>query len=80
MQPATVRSTTDSRCSAYIYPALQTFRLTFLRIAIYVKSSMCSEKTKHFRHKYYGLFVRMYITSQQSNLCQINTRQISVEA
>ena len=29
---------------------------------IYVKSSMCSEKIKHLWYKYYGLFVRMYIT------------------
>ncbi|KAK2187974.1 hypothetical protein NP493_148g04036 [Ridgeia piscesae] len=41
---------------------------------------MCSERTKHLRYKYYGLFVRMYITSQQSYLSQINTRQTSFEA
>ncbi|KAK2192842.1 hypothetical protein NP493_21g01035 [Ridgeia piscesae] len=41
---------------------------------------MCSEKTKHLWYKYYGLFVRMYITSQQSYLSQINTRQTSFEA
>ena len=41
---------------------------------------MCNENTKHFRYKYYGLFVRMYITSQQSYLSQINTRQTSFEA
>ncbi|KAK2185024.1 hypothetical protein NP493_247g01156 [Ridgeia piscesae] len=29
-------------------------------------------------YKYYGLFVRMYITSQQSYLLQINTRQTSL--
>ncbi|KAK2171283.1 hypothetical protein NP493_1084g00014 [Ridgeia piscesae] len=41
---------------------------------------MCSEKTKHLWYKYYGLFVRMYITSQQCYLWQINTRQTSFEA
>ncbi|KAK2192341.1 hypothetical protein NP493_33g04019 [Ridgeia piscesae] len=42
-----------------------------------VKSSMYSEKTNHLWYKYYGLFVRMYITYQQSYLSQINTRQTS---
>ncbi|KAK2178110.1 hypothetical protein NP493_558g00036 [Ridgeia piscesae] len=41
---------------------------------------MSSEKTKHLWYKYFGLFVRMYITSQQSNLSQINTGQTSFEA
>ncbi|KAK2163645.1 hypothetical protein NP493_1452g00000 [Ridgeia piscesae] len=41
---------------------------------------MCSEKTKHLWYKYYGLFVKMYITSQRSYLSQINTRQTSFEA
>ncbi|KAK2186555.1 hypothetical protein NP493_196g01050 [Ridgeia piscesae] len=41
---------------------------------------MCSEKTKHLRYKYYGLFVRMYIISQQSYLSQIITRKTSFEA
>ncbi|KAK2188499.1 hypothetical protein NP493_130g01014 [Ridgeia piscesae] len=41
---------------------------------------MCSEKTKHLWYKYFGLFVSMYITSQQSYLSQINTRQTSFEA
>ena len=40
---------------------------------------MCSEMTKHIWHKYYGLFVRMYITSQQIYLSQINTRQTRFE-
>ncbi|KAK2173328.1 hypothetical protein NP493_884g04000 [Ridgeia piscesae] len=34
-----------------------------------------SERTKHLWYKYYGVFVRIYITSQQSYLSQINTRQ-----
>ncbi|KAK2191917.1 hypothetical protein NP493_42g03035 [Ridgeia piscesae] len=37
------------------------------------------EKTKHLWYKYCGLFVRMYITSQQSYLSHINTRQTSFE-
>ncbi|KAK2170916.1 hypothetical protein NP493_1123g01001 [Ridgeia piscesae] len=41
---------------------------------------MCSEKTMHLWYKYYRLFVRMYITSQQSYLSQIDTRQTSFEA
>ncbi|KAK2179182.1 hypothetical protein NP493_505g03015 [Ridgeia piscesae] len=41
---------------------------------------MCSEKTKHLWYKYYGLFVRLSITSQQSYLSQINTRKTSFEA
>ncbi|KAK2181682.1 hypothetical protein NP493_387g02000 [Ridgeia piscesae] len=41
---------------------------------------MCSEKTKHVWYKYYELFVLMYITSQQSYLSQIKTRQTSFEA
>ena len=40
---------------------------------------MCNEKTKYLWYKYYGLFVRMYITSQQSYLTQINSRQTSFE-
>ncbi|KAK2192265.1 hypothetical protein NP493_35g01039 [Ridgeia piscesae] len=44
-----------------------------------VESSMCSERTKHLWYKYYGLFVMMYVTSQQSYLTKINTRQTSVE-
>ena len=51
----------------------------FCACAIYEKSSMCSEKTKHLWHKYYGLFVRMYIIFQQSYLSQINTMQTSFE-
>ena len=39
-----------------------------------VKSSMCTERTKHLWYKYYGLFVRMYITSQPSYLSHILTR------
>ena len=54
--------------------------LRFCACAIYVKSSMCSGNTKHLWYKYYRLFVRMYITSQQSYLSQINTRQTSFEA
>ena len=34
---------------------------------------MCNEKTKHLWYKYYGLFVRIYVTSQQNYLSQINT-------
>ncbi|KAK2165743.1 hypothetical protein NP493_1351g01052 [Ridgeia piscesae] len=41
---------------------------------------MCNEKTKHLWYKYYALFVRMYITSQQSYLSQIKMRQIRFEA
>ena len=41
--------------------------------------SLCSERTKQLWYKYYGLFVRMYITSQQSYLSQFNTRQTSFE-
>ncbi|KAK2187846.1 hypothetical protein NP493_153g09000 [Ridgeia piscesae] len=41
---------------------------------------MCSERTKHLWYEYYGLFVRMFITSQQSYLSHINTRQTSFEA
>ena len=52
----------------------------FCACAIYVKSSMCSEKTKHLWYQNYGMFVRMYITSQQSYLSQINTRQTRFEA
>ena len=48
--------------------------------AINVKSSMCNETTKYLWYKYYGLLVRMYITSLQSYLSQINTRQTSFEA
>ena len=36
--------------------------------------------TKHLWYKYYGLFVRMYITSQQSYLSQINIREANFEA
>ena len=52
----------------------------FCACAINVKSSICSEMTKHVWDKYYGLFVRMYITSQLIDLSQINTRQTSCEA
>ena len=52
----------------------------FCACAIYVKSEMTCEKTKHLWYKYYGLFVRMYIASQQSYLSQINTRQTGFEA
>ncbi|KAK2164792.1 hypothetical protein NP493_1394g01009 [Ridgeia piscesae] len=41
---------------------------------------MCSEKIKHLCYKYNELFVRMYITSQQSYLSQINRRQTGFEA
>ncbi|KAK2181886.1 hypothetical protein NP493_370g02021 [Ridgeia piscesae] len=41
---------------------------------------MCSERTMHLWYKYNGLFVRMYITSLQRYLSQINTRQTSFEA
>ncbi|KAK2178128.1 hypothetical protein NP493_561g01011 [Ridgeia piscesae] len=41
---------------------------------------MCSEKTKHLWYKYNGLVVMMYITSQQSYLSQVNTRQTHFEA
>ncbi|KAK2178883.1 hypothetical protein NP493_525g02003 [Ridgeia piscesae] len=37
-------------------------------------------KAKHLWYKYYELFVGMYITSQQSYLSQINTRQTSFKA
>ncbi|KAK2180848.1 hypothetical protein NP493_424g00021 [Ridgeia piscesae] len=47
---------------------------------MYVKSSMLSEKTTHLWYKYYGLFVRMNITSQQIYLSKFNTRQTSFEA
>ena len=40
----------------------------FCACAIYVKSLMCSEKTKRLWYKYGGLFVRMHITSQQKNV------------
>ena len=71
------------RCSACIFSALQTFLLTFVRMRVKssnVKSSMCSERTKHVWYKYYGLFFRVYITSQEINLSHINTRQTSFEA
>ena len=32
---------------------------------ITITASIYSERTKHLWYKYYGLFVRMYITSQQ---------------
>ncbi|KAK2173928.1 hypothetical protein NP493_842g01057 [Ridgeia piscesae] len=51
-----------------------------MRDNINVKSLMCTEKTKHLWYKYYGLFVRMYITYLQSYLSQINTKQASFEA
>ena len=51
-----------------------------LLLLLYVKSSMCSEKTKHLWYKYYRFFVRMYISSQQSYFSQMNTRQTSFEA
>ncbi|KAK2189582.1 hypothetical protein NP493_102g04075 [Ridgeia piscesae] len=35
---------------------------------------------EHLWYKYYGLFVRMNITSQQRYLSQINTRQTRFEA
>ena len=54
--------------------------LRFCACAIFVKSSICSEMTKHVWHKYYRLFVMVYITSQQKYLSQINTRQTSFEA
>ena len=41
---------------------------------------MCCEMTKHVWYNYYGLFVGMYIISQQIYLLQINTRQASFEA
>ena len=47
----------------------------FCACAIYVKSSICSEKTKYLWYKYYVLFVSF----QQSYLSQINTRQTSFE-
>ena len=47
---------------------------------INVKSSICSEMTKHVWYKYYGLFVRMYIKSQQIYLPQMNTRQTRLQA
>ena len=53
------------RCSAYIFPALETFRsdFTYIACAIYVKSTMCSEKKS-----IYGInitvVVRMYITTR----------------
>ena len=52
----------------------------FCACAIIVNSSMCSERTKHLWYKYYGLFVLMSVTSRQSYLSQINTRQTSFEA
>ena len=50
----------------------------FCACAINVKSSMCSETTKHLWYKI-PRAVR-YITSQQSYLSQINTRKTSFEA
>ncbi|KAK2179703.1 hypothetical protein NP493_477g04062 [Ridgeia piscesae] len=41
---------------------------------------MCSERTMHLLYECYGLFVRTYITSQQSYLSQINTRLTCFEA
>ena len=41
---------------------------------------MYSERTMQLWYKYYGLFVRLYITSQQRYLLQINARQTSFEA
>ncbi|KAK2169701.1 hypothetical protein NP493_1178g00037 [Ridgeia piscesae] len=41
---------------------------------------MCSEMTKHLWYKYHWLFVRVYITSQQSYLSQVNMRQTSFDA
>ncbi|KAK2191575.1 hypothetical protein NP493_51g05078 [Ridgeia piscesae] len=38
------------------------------------------QRNVHLWYKYYGLFVRMYITSLQSYLSQINTRQTRFEA
>ncbi|KAK2180526.1 hypothetical protein NP493_439g01005 [Ridgeia piscesae] len=37
------------------------------------------QMTKHLWYTYYGLVVRMYITSQQSYSSQINMRQTSFE-
>ena len=44
----------------------------FCACAINVTSPICSETTKHLWYKYHGLFVRMYINSQQNYLSQIN--------
>ena len=33
---------------------------------------MCSERTKHLQYKYYGLSVKMFLTSQESYLSHIN--------
>ena len=69
-----VRESQSPGRNAYIFPGYNRSDWRFCACAINVKSSMCSEKTKHLWYKYYGLFVRMYITSQQSYLSQINTR------
>ena len=52
----------------------------FCACVIYVKSSISSDTTRHFRYKCYGLFVRKYITSLQSYLSLINTTQTSFDA
>ena len=62
------------RCSAYIFPALQTFLLTFLRMRDKCKIINVQLIDKHW------LFARMYITSQQSCLSQINTMQTGFKA
>ena len=53
--------------------------LTFFRHYKRSGALMYSERTMHLWYKYYGLFVRIYITSLQSYLLQINTRQTSFE-
>ena len=48
----------------------------FYACALNVKSSMCRERIKQLWYKY----VSMYITTQQSYLSRINTRNTSFEA
>ena len=79
-------NTTGNITSQCYVVALTFFRrykrsdLRFCACAINVKSSMCSEITKHIWYKYCGMSVRMYIPSQQIYLSQINTRQTGFEA
>ena len=68
------------RCSVYIFRRHKRSDWRFCACAINVKSLMCSERTKHLWYKYYEMFFRMYITSQQNYLSQINSRQTSFEA
>ena len=51
----------------------------FCACAINVKLLMGIERTMHLWYNYYGLFIRMHVTSLQSYLSQINSRQTSFE-